>query len=92
MADLRRLPTPVAETWNWQLRALCRTMGENVFFHPDRERGPSRIWRDERARAVCVRCPVIAECRAHALAVREPYGVWGGMTAEERMAALRSRR
>ncbi|MGO4753645.1 WhiB family transcriptional regulator, partial [Streptomyces sp. 2MCAF27] len=24
------------------------------------------------------------ECAAHALAVREPYGVWGGLTEDER--------
>lgn len=28
----------------------------------------------------------MAECRSHALAVREPYGVWGGLTEEEREA------
>jgi WhiB family redox-sensing transcriptional regulator len=27
---------------------------------------------------------VRAECAAHALAVREPYGVWGGLTEDER--------
>ncbi|GAA1170690.1 hypothetical protein GCM10009584_09540 [Ornithinimicrobium humiphilum] len=35
---------------------------------------------------VCATCPVLERCRAHALAAREPYGVWGGMTEEERMA------
>ncbi|EGX56637.1 WhiB-family transcriptional regulator [Streptomyces zinciresistens K42] len=25
-----------------------------------------------------------AQCAAHALAVREPYGVWGGLTEDER--------
>lgn len=31
-----------------------------------------------------MRCPVRAQCAAHALAVREPYGVWGGLTEDER--------
>lgn len=31
-----------------------------------------------------MRCPVRAECAAHALQVREPYGVWGGLTEDER--------
>lgn len=31
-----------------------------------------------------MRCPVRTECAAHALAVREPYGVWGGLTEDER--------
>ena len=26
------------------------------------------------------------ECREHALAVREPYGVWGGLTEDDREA------
>jgi WhiB family redox-sensing transcriptional regulator len=33
---------------------------------------------------VCARCPVIESCLKHALSVREPYGVWGGMSEEER--------
>jgi WhiB family redox-sensing transcriptional regulator len=27
---------------------------------------------------------VLQQCRTHALKVREPYGVWGGMTEDER--------
>jgi WhiB family transcriptional regulator, redox-sensing transcriptional regulator len=27
---------------------------------------------------------VIEQCRRHALTVREPYGVWGGLTEDER--------
>jgi len=33
---------------------------------------------------VCVRCPVLRQCRQHALSVREPYGVWGGLSEEDR--------
>jgi WhiB family redox-sensing transcriptional regulator len=29
---------------------------------------------------VCRSCPVLQNCREHALQVKEPYGVWGGMT------------
>ncbi|HEY0817037.1 MAG TPA: WhiB family transcriptional regulator [Pseudonocardia sp.] len=59
-----------------------------VFFHPDRERGANRAQRDDSAKQVCRTCPVIAECRRHALAVQEPYGVWGGLTVEERSSLL----
>jgi WhiB family transcriptional regulator, redox-sensing transcriptional regulator len=31
---------------------------------------------------------VRAECAAHALAVREPYGVWGGFSEAERLRLL----
>ena len=40
------------------------------------------------AKAVCQTCPVRAECAAHALAAREPYGVWGGFTEAERLRLL----
>ena len=36
--------------------------------------------------AICEQCPVIKECAEHALRVREPYGVWGGMTEDDREA------
>lgn len=91
MADIRRLPAPLAETWDWQLKAACRDMESARFFHPEHERGSRKTQRDEQAKAVCRRCPVIVECRQHALRTHEPYGVWGGMTEEERKLALRSR-
>ena len=40
---------------------------------------------DDRAKDVCRRCPVLAQCRAHGLAC-EDYGIWGGLTAKERVA------
>ena len=79
-------PVPVAALWEWQFQGLCRTTNPDTFFHPEGERGPSRRRRDERAVAICQACPVIEQCREHALTVREPYGVWGGMTEEEREA------
>lgn len=84
MADVRRLPTPVSEVWDWQLHGACRGADTMLFFHPDGERGSARRRRQAAAKAVCARCPVLDECRAHALSVHEPYGVWGGMSEEER--------
>ncbi|WP_134774542.1 WhiB family transcriptional regulator [Ornithinimicrobium flavum] len=75
---------PVIELWEWQTQALCREASPDMFFHPEGERGPSRVTRDERAKALCARCPVLQACRTHALTVREPYGVWGGLTEQER--------
>jgi WhiB family redox-sensing transcriptional regulator len=31
---------------------------------------------------------VIAACRAHALAVQEPYGIWGGLSEDDRLAII----
>ena len=84
MAEISRLPGPVADVWEWQLDGSCREADPMIFFHPEGERGPARRRRDVAAKAVCASCPVLQECREHALAVREPYGVWGGLTEEER--------
>jgi len=92
MAEISRLPGPVADLWDWQLLGLCRAENPEVFFHPEGERGPARRNRDAAAKAVCAMCPVLAQCRVHALQVREPYGVWGGMTEDEREAAYEVRR
>jgi len=63
-----------------------------MFFHPEYERGPTRMRREAEAKAVCQRCPVIEQCRQHALQVHEPYGIWGGLSAEERKDQLRVKR
>ncbi len=75
-----------ASSWGWQLRGACRHVSPETFFHPDGERGTVRRTRDERAKAVCSECPVLRQCRDHVLTVREPFGVWGGMTEVERAA------
>jgi WhiB family redox-sensing transcriptional regulator len=88
MSTVRRLPGPIADIWEWQRRGACRGRDSGQFFHPDGERGSSRARREEAAKAVCVGCPVRAECAAHALMVREPYGVWGGFTETERLRLM----
>jgi WhiB family redox-sensing transcriptional regulator len=35
---------------------------------------------------ICATCPVLKQCAEHALSVREPYGVWGGMSEDDREA------
>ena len=77
MADVSRLPGPNADIWDWQLIGLCRGEDPNVFFHPEGERGPARVNRDVKAKTICGACPVKLQCAQHALAVKEPYGVWG---------------
>ena len=90
MADIRLLPGPIIDEWDWQLHGACRGMDSSFFFHPDGERGPRREQRASEAKKVCARCPVIEPCRRHALATREPYGVWGGLTEDERRSALKT--
>jgi WhiB family redox-sensing transcriptional regulator len=88
MAETRRLPPLRQGDWDWQMRAACRGVDTSNFYHPENERGPSRVRREMRAKAVCASCPVIQNCLRWALAAREPYGVWGGLSVEEREALL----
>lgn len=92
MADIRRLPGPVADLWEWQLRGACRGEDSALFFHPEGERGSSREARDAAAKLVCQTCPVTKECLEYALASREPYGVWGGLSEVERAEILAGNR
>lgn len=91
MDEVRRLPTPREGDWDWQVDAACRGQETSDFYHPENERGPSRVRREMRAKAVCARCPVIENCLRWALAAREPYGVWGGLSVDERDELLARR-
>lgn len=88
MADITRLPAPQSAYWDWQTRAACRGMDSAVFFHPAAERDDARRQRIADAKKICWRCPALAACREHALRVREPYGIWGGLSEDERATAL----
>lgn len=68
----------------WRGMALCRTADPDLFFHPDEERGTARRIRQQRARQVCSECPVLEACRAFALDSQQHYGIWGGLTEEDR--------
>jgi WhiB family redox-sensing transcriptional regulator len=86
---MKRAPLlPVSQEWNWQLDATCRGMDVEIFFHPASERRHRKQRRIDQARAICHGCPVLEECRRHALRTREPYGIWGGLSEEERAEIL----
>jgi hypothetical protein len=60
-----------------ELRGPCR-FDPDLFFAEDDPAAAAA------AKAICGTCPVRVPCLAFALATREPHGVWGGLTAEER--------
>lgn len=69
----------------WQPVALCRGNHSHLFFPPSTpERKDERERREIRAKSICKICPVRAECLEYATAIREPYGIWGGLTEAER--------
>ena len=46
----------------------------------------------DRARKICVDCPVIEQCLEYALDERIEHGVWGGCSERERRRILKRRR
>ncbi|MFD6896584.1 WhiB family transcriptional regulator [Rhodococcus sp. NPDC060086] len=86
------LPGPNTDLWDWQMHGTCRGADSSVFFHPDGERGRARSQRENRAKELCQSCPVLIQCREHALRVAEPYGIWGGMSESERELYTRHHR
>jgi WhiB family redox-sensing transcriptional regulator len=92
MAEIHSLPSPHEGDWDWAVGAACRGSGTQNFYHPDAERGPSKARREAKAKAVCATCPVITNCLEWALSAREPYGIWGGTTVEDRERILAHRR
>lgn len=91
ISPITRLPPLVGANWEWRQDAACRGADHDLFFHPDDERGPRRRHREAAAKAVCASCPVIMECRTWALDVAEPFGIWGGLSAEQRDELRRHR-
>lgn len=88
MTEVSRLPGPVMELWEWQYQGSCRDADDTLFFHPEGERGAARRRRAEAAKAICATCPVLVQCRDQSLQVREPYGVWGGLSEDDRAGIL----
>lgn len=73
----------------WHLKAACRGPESTLFFPPALpERREEREVREARAKQICAECAVQRDCLDFALRVREPHGIWGGLTEAERRRLL----
>lgn len=86
------LPQPHCDQWEWQLQAACHAMPASMFFPSSDLRRPDRLRLERAAKLVCDRCPVLRQCRDHALDTSEAHGIWGGLTAGERHGLITSTR
>lgn len=80
---------PATPVQPWMTRALCAQIGPEPFYAEVHGHGSGRDYAERdrmvaTAKATCGRCPVRAECLAHALANDERYGIWGGVDMEAR--------
>lgn len=69
----------------WMSAGNCRNYPPAVFF-------PSDGVGVDRARKICVDCPVLDQCLEYALEQRIEHGVWGGCSERERRRILKRRR
>lgn len=74
---LPRYLTGLPTLADWHQQAACSGADIGLFF-------PTSKGRRDGALRICATCPVIEACRAHADAMPEPFGIWGGATAQER--------
>jgi WhiB family redox-sensing transcriptional regulator len=72
---------------DWTADALCAQVGGDDHFA-----ARHKVDEVNRARDVCARCNVVAECLAYALRANETVGVWGGKSAKELRDIRRARR
>lgn len=70
---------------SWQENAACKTLSIEVFFPPAEQEA-------EAARAICSACTVREPCLESALSSGEPFGIWGGLTTQERRTISARRR
>ena len=65
---------------------------KRCFFPPSHfERKDEKLEREQRAKEICVSCPVRQPCLDYAIKIREPHGIWGGLNEVERKQLLAHR-
>ena len=66
---------------DWRRLAACRSADPDLFFPVSGEEWARQV---EKAKVLCRACRVRRQCLQYAISEDEPYGVWGGMTGDER--------
>lgn len=67
-----------------ELRGLCAKYDPEIWFPLPKDDATAAV-----AKSVCARCPIQGECLTEALDRNYEFGVWGGMTEDERRAFRR---
>jgi WhiB family transcriptional regulator, redox-sensing transcriptional regulator len=83
LVDNYENPDYMEVDWN---RAACKNLPTD-FFYKIEDRGVSKLIDVDVFRFTCAPCPIWKQCLGYATH-HEQYGVWGGMTSDEREALL----
>lgn len=79
------VPADADSVTAWMSEGNCRNYPPAMFF-------PSDGVGVDRARKICLDCPVADQCLEYALEQRIEHGVWGGCSERERRRILKRRR
>lgn len=71
---------PIPSEDEWYQQGLCRTEGNPEWWFPE---GRNKTYWESMAISVCERCPILARCREQALANKEEWGVWAGLSERQ---------
>jgi WhiB family transcriptional regulator, redox-sensing transcriptional regulator len=79
-----------ASRLNWWSEAACQNADPDLFF-PVSSTG--RGGEEARAKLICGRCPVRADCLSYAMNAGRPLqGIWGGTSEADRVRLRRNHR
>ncbi|MFQ5554985.1 MAG: WhiB family transcriptional regulator [Acidimicrobiia bacterium] len=76
------LSAPINEERPWMVFGTCRNEDPFLFF-------PQTPSDTKRACAICAMCPVRVDCLEYSLEAGERFGVWGGVSEQQRHRLLR---
>lgn len=76
------LPALASNLPDWQTLGACRLKDAEMWFPVGQSAEAQQ--QEAEAKAVCYRCPVIDRCLAWALETRQDFGVWGGLSEDDR--------
>jgi WhiB family redox-sensing transcriptional regulator len=83
---------PVPGVAHWSGAAACRGHGD-LFYAPEgAESVQAREVREAKARSLCAVCPVRDACAGQAEEEGQAWGIWSGVTEDEREQGKRQRR
>ena len=76
--------------YNWEDFAACKDLPKEQKddFFPEKADGHGKK-QVNRARKICLDCPVVVECLHAALVTNEQYGVWGMTSPKQRLIMRR---
>ena len=74
---------------DWRAASACLTADPDLFFPVAVGTAASR--QVAQALRICAGCPVRQQCLDFAMRTREPVGIWGGTTPEQRIRERRAR-